>query len=149
MLVRQKNTGASLDIRDQPSWDSHVCRLKFLFNFCNSLKISAKLSRAIFLLKCVLRHNFMVKPDRIRDKICAVCYWPNNSTMDWKTAKRFRCQMSRVQWVRSLTRPSVTCDKQHPTFPGLSESSGGSGLPTTSGHFLLLFLLTKKVQLFS
>lgn len=67
----------------------------------------------------------MVKLDRIQDKICAVCCWPNNSTMDSKTAKRFRCQMSRVQWVRSLTRPSVTCDKAAPYLPRAVRSPQG------------------------
>lgn len=57
--------------------------------------------------------------------------------------------MSRVQWVRSLTRPSVTCDKATPYLPlGCQESSGVPAfLSTTSGHFLLLFLLTKKPAL--
>lgn len=59
---------ACLGIKDKSSWDSRVLRLKqVLVQVILFLKMSAKLSRKIFPLKCAFIRSSVVRPDRIQN----------------------------------------------------------------------------------
>lgn len=75
-------------------------------------------------------------------QVSANSCWPDNSPVDWKTAKMFSCQSDIIaQRMRNLTRRSVTCDHATPyllqAVPCPRGVPGFLSLSPALGHFWL------------